>query len=79
MVLKPTYVDIHIHTSENANKLNQEYDKDTLLKKLKEMAHSCPILISLSDHNVINKKAYLDLLNEDINLLIGAELHVKGH
>lgn len=78
MILKPTYVDIHIHTSENANKLNQEYDKDTLLKKLKEMAHSCPILISLSDHNVINKKAYLDLSNEDINLLIGAELHVKG-
>jgi len=33
--MEPVYVDVHIHTSENPDSLNQNYDIDTVNKSLK--------------------------------------------
>ena len=77
--MDPVYIDIHIHTSENPASLNQNYDIDKLFEKVREQAQGQNALISLTDHNTINKKAYLDALKKcapDINLLLGVELHI---
>lgn len=36
--MKSTYVDIHIHTSENPNELNNSYNVKELLKNINKMA-----------------------------------------
>ena len=80
--MEAIYVDLHIHTSENADNLNNNYDIDTLVSNVIEKASGHRCLISLTDHNTINKKIYLDLLkkdNEKINVLLGAELHIRNH
>lgn len=77
--MEPVYVDVHIHTSENPDCLNQDYDIDTLLKQVRVQAQKQHALISLTDHNTINKKAYLDAMSKcesDIHLLLGVELHI---
>ena len=33
--MEPVYVDVHIHTSENPDSLNQNYDIDTLFEKVR--------------------------------------------
>ena len=55
--MEAIYTDLHIHTSEDADNLNQEYDFDSLLNNLKTFSKvECSnMLISLTDHNVINK------------------------
>ena len=76
------YTDLHIHTSENADKLNSNYDVDTLIKHIKAYSgvECTDILISLTDHNVVNKNAYTKLINSsDINVLLGVELHVRNY
>ena len=75
--MTPIYVDIHIHTSENPNELNQNYDVDTLLNKIQDYCGDKNFLISLTDHNTINKKAYIDLIPRHANILLGAELHIQ--
>ena len=60
--MEPVYVDVHIHTSENPDSLNQNYDIDTLFEKVRAQAQGQHGLISLTDHNTINKKAYLDAI-----------------
>ena len=55
--MKSTYVDIHIHTSEIPNKLNDCYNVKELLENINKIAKNNPVLISLTDHNTINKKA----------------------
>lgn len=77
--MQTTYVDIHIHTSDNPNKLNNSYDVKELLKNIKKIAKNNQVLISLTDHNTINKNAYLELIKEDVNVLLGAELHIKKY
>ena len=57
--MEAIYVDLHIHTSENADALNYNYNIDELIKKVKEKANGRQALISLTDHNTINKDAYL--------------------
>lgn len=74
--MEATYVDIHIHTSENPDNLNENYDVETLVKKVRNIANE-NFLIALSDHNVINKKAYLRLLGLTKNVLLAVELHIK--
>lgn len=73
----PVYTDIHIHTSENANNLNNNYDVDSLLSNIRRISNNNPILISLTDHNTINKDAYLRLINKINSVILGAELHIK--
>ena len=74
--MEPVYLDLHIHTSNDENNLNQNYAVDTLLKKIREVNQEAIFLISLTDHNTINKSAYLKLLKETTNVLLGVELHI---
>lgn len=77
--MKACYVDIHIHTSENANKPNLDYDVKKLKEKIENASKGNAYLISLTDHNMINENAYSKMLNEDINFIVGVELHVKNY
>ncbi len=77
--MDPVYVDIHIHTSSNPNNLNPNYDIETLFAKVKSCAQGQRALISFTDHNTMNKAAYLRamaLSDEHIHLILGVELHV---
>lgn len=78
-MLQPVYVDIHIHTSDNPNVSNKDYNVDVLVRKLKDMAKNKPILVSLTDHNTINKKAYLELCHKLDHVILGVELHIKKY
>lgn len=77
--MKPTFIDIHIHTSEKPDKLNLNYDVDSLYKNVTKIAQDANTLISLSDHNVINENAYLKALQKFPNMLIGCELHIRNY
>jgi hypothetical protein len=76
--LEPIYLDLHIHTSENENDLNQHYNVDLLLEKVKEINDDSEFLLSLTDHNTINKNAYIKLLKKTNNVILGVELHIKN-
>lgn len=77
--MEPVYIDIHIHTSENADKLNSNYDVESLYKSISVLSKDYPILVSLSDHNSINKSAYLKMQDFFPNIIIGAELHIRNY
>lgn len=80
--MKAIYTDLHIHTSEDADNLNAQYDIALLVNKIKEFSgvDCSDILVSLTDHNTINKDAYLKLLKiQDINVILGAELHIRNY
>lgn len=80
--MKAIYTDLHIHTSEDADNLNTQYDIALLVNKIKEFSgvDCSDILVSLTDHNSINKDAYLKLLKiQDINVILGAELHIRNY
>ena len=75
--MKAIYTDLHIHTSNNSNSLNTKYDAEKLINKIKEFSNSDNLLISLTDHNRINKDAYLCLIDK-VNFLVGVELHIRN-
>lgn len=75
--MKVIYLDLHIHTSEDANKPNASYDIAELVRKIKEYNGNSDFMISLTDHNIINKDAYLKGLALGINMILGVELHIK--
>lgn len=77
--MKATYVDIHIHTSENPNNLSSDYNVSALLNNVRKLSGDNPVLLSLTDHNTINKSAYLKLIDEDISVVLGVELHIKKY
>ncbi|WP_041959760.1 ATPase [Sulfurospirillum arsenophilum] len=74
--MEPIYLDLHIHTSENEDDLNQDYNVDLLLSKIQETSKGSTFLISLTDHNTINKFAYMKLLEKTKNIILGVELHI---
>lgn len=76
--MQPIYIDLHIHTSENANNLNTNYDIAELVGQIKKLNGDSPFMISLTDHNTINKSAYLKAQNLGLNLIIGVELHIQN-
>ncbi|SHK99940.1 ATPase [Fibrobacter sp. UWB12] len=79
--MNPVYLDIHIHTSDNPDALNQNYAVDTILNKIEDVSQNADCLISFTDHNTINKKVYCDILSkgvDKIHLLLGVELHIKN-
>ena len=76
--MKPIYLDLHIHTSEDEENLNQNYDVDLLLSKISRINDNSDFLISLTDHNTINKDAYMKLLSRTDNVILGVELHIKN-
>lgn len=77
--LEPVYLDLHIHTSKDADCLNAAYDVAALQGKVEAAAMGSPSLISLTDHNSINKPAYLSAALAFPHLLLGAELHVRNY
>lgn len=80
--MEAIYVDLHIHTSENADNLNKNYNIDELIKNINKKAKGRQALISLTDHNTINKDAYLKFINkkeENIKIILGTELHIKNY
>ncbi len=77
--MEPVYLDLHIHTSKNPDQLDASYDVATLHERIRACAAGSSYLISLTDHNTINKAAYLNATSLFPNLLIGAELHVRNY
>lgn len=77
--MKPIFIDLYIHTSENPDDLNQSYDLDLLKEKIEKEAEGSPYLISLTDHNTVNKPIYLKAVEKFENILLGVELHVRNH
>jgi hypothetical protein len=75
--MEPIYIDLHIHTSENPNHLDQGYDVETLIRKVEEISDSSDYIISFTDHNTINKTAYIRSLDKAKNILLGTELHIE--
>lgn len=77
--MKSCYVDIHIHTSENADHLDSSYDVAKLKRNIELISNGNPYLVSLTDHNVINVNAYQALFELDVNFVIGVEAHVRNY
>ncbi len=77
--MNPIFVDIHIHTSDDPNNLDVNYPINLLVQKINAFTHNSDFLISLTDHNTINKEAYLAAIKLDINIILGVELHIKNY
>lgn len=77
--MKPIYIDIHIHTSEDANNLNETYNCSILMENVRKIAGDAEVILSLTEHNTINKTAYLDLKDKADHLILGAELHIRKY
>lgn len=77
--MEPVYIDLHIHTSENPANLVVNYDIDLLISKIRSISNNSEFLISLTDHNTINKDAYLSAKEKVDNLILGVELHIKNY
>lgn len=77
--MNPVYLDIHIHTSDNPDSLNANYDIGALKKGIESIAGGEDYLISLTDHNAINENAYLRAANELGHIILGVELHIRNY
>ncbi|HSH65285.1 MAG TPA: ATPase [Bacteroidia bacterium] len=77
--MEPVYIDIHIHTSEDPDNLNPNYDLDLLISKINEFTSNSKFLISITDHNNVNKAIYLNAVQKGINIVLGVELHIKNY
>ena len=55
--MNPIYLDTHIHTSENPNEVNNDYDIELLVEKIHECNAKSDFLISLTDHNMVDRKS----------------------
>jgi hypothetical protein len=77
--MEPVYVDIHIHTSDDPDNLNSYYDLDLLVRKINEFTNNSKFLLSITDHNTINKTVYLKAVAKGINIVLGVELHIKNY
>lgn len=77
--MEPVFVDLHIHTSDDPENLNDSYDLNLLKNKIEEIAERSPYLISLTDHNTINKSIYLKATQRFAHMLLGVELHVRNY
>ena len=73
------YTDLHIHTSDDPNHLNENYNLELLIQKIKEFNGDSEFLISLTDHNIINKRAYVKAIELGLNIILGVELHIKNY
>jgi predicted site-specific integrase-resolvase len=77
--MEPVFIDLHIHTSDNPDNLNDSYDLDLLKQKIEEVAEGSAYLISLTDHNTVNKPIYLRAVQKFEHILLGVELHVRNY
>ena len=77
--MNPIYLDTHIHTSENPNEVNNDYDIELLVKKIHDFNGNSDFLISLTDHNMVNKNAYQKAVALNLNIILGVELHIRNY
>lgn len=77
--MEPVFLDFHIHTSSNFEVPNDDYDVSALKSGIERIADGSPYLISISDHNFVNKAIYLQANREFENLLLGVELHIRNY
>lgn len=77
--MEPVFIDLHIHTSENPDVLNDSYDVKLLKEKIEDFSNNSQYLIALTDHNTVNKSAYLKATEIFPNILLGTELHVRNY
>lgn len=77
--MNPIYVDIHIHTSDNPDSLNLHYDLRTLKRGIESIAGGDNYLVSITDHNVVNEKVYIQAVSELANIILGVELHIRNY
>jgi len=77
--VNPIYLDTHIHTSENPDVVNEDYDIDLLIQRIHLFNGDSEFLISLTDHNMINKAAYIKAVELGINIILGVELHIRNY
>ncbi|PHR48396.1 hypothetical protein [Cycloclasticus sp.] len=77
--MKPVFLDFHIHTSSNFENPNEDYDLLKLKSGIEQIADGSPYLISITDHNFVNKKIYLKAAEEMEYILLGVELHVRNY
>jgi len=68
----PVYLDLHIHTLNNA-----DYNLGLLKSKILEFSDNSEHLISLTDHNFINTSVYLKAKDVFDNIIVGVELHIR--
>lgn len=80
-MVEPVYLDLHIHTSENADELNTSYNSVELINNILNYNKNSVALISITDHNTINKKVYEELVDRDekIRIILGVELHIRNY
>jgi len=77
--VNPIYLDTHIHTSENPDEVNNDYDIEMLVRKIREFNGDSEFLISLTDHNMVNKSAYQKAIALNLNIILGVELHIRNY
>lgn len=77
--VRPVYLDTHIHTSNNPSTPNEQYDLEALVSKIKQVSDDSDFLISITDHNMINKSVYLRAIELDLNIILGVEIHVQNY
>lgn len=77
--MNPIYLDTHIHTSADPNVVNNDYDLEMLVRRIHEFNGNSDFLISLTDHNMVNKSAYLKAVELGINIILGVELHIRNY
>jgi hypothetical protein len=77
--MDPVFIDFHIHTSDNPENLNNSYDIEMLKTKIEEIAGEAEYLISITDHNTINKPVYLKAIQTIEHILLGVELHIRNY
>lgn len=77
--MEPVFVDLHIHTSSDPERPNLTYDVDLLKDRVELVSEGSSYLISLTDHNFINKHAYLNAVEKFKHILLGVELHVRNN
>ncbi len=77
--MEPVFVDLHIHTSSNFEQPNEGYDLKQLKAGIEAIAGEQPYLISITDHNFVNKKVYLEAVQEIEHILLGVELHIRNY
>ncbi|MEO9473897.1 MAG: hypothetical protein ABJG41_00110 [Cyclobacteriaceae bacterium] len=77
--MNPIYLDTHIHTSDDPNNVNEDYDLELLVKNIREFNGESEFLISITDHNMVNKAIYLKAVDLGLNIILGVELHIKNY
>ncbi len=77
--MEPVFIDLHIHTSDNSDRLNTSYNLDILKNKIEDIANGSDYLISLTDHNTVNKPVYLKAVKKFKTILLGVELHIRNY